>query len=70
LPGDGSLRSVTLTVLRCGERVHSVGVVDRPRKAWPSSNAASFVLSIRDGGFSTAILEAPSRGIPTVVDSE
>lgn len=45
-------------------------MVDRPRKAWRSSNAATFVLSSRDGGFSTAILQALSRGIPTVIDSE
>ncbi len=71
-PDDGGLNSLNLAIASSTvrERIHVIGMVDGPTKAWLLSNATVFVLPSRDEGFSIAILEALSSGIPTVISPE
>ena len=71
-PDDGGLSDLNLAIANSvvGGRIHAIGMVDGPTKAWLLSNATIFVLPSRDEGFSIAILEALSNGIPTVISPQ
>ena len=55
---------------QCSHRIHLTGMVGGEEKTWLLTNATAFVLPSRSEGFSVAILEALSMGVPVIMSKE
>lgn len=71
-PDDGALKQLNEAISQSAlrERVHVVGMAEGQRKRWLLANAEVFLLPSRSEGFSVAILEAMSMGVPAVISRD
>jgi glycosyltransferase involved in cell wall biosynthesis len=71
-PDDGALQQLNEAISQSAvrERVHVVGMAEGQRKRWLLTNAEVFLLPSRSEGFSVAILEALSMGVPAVISRD